>query len=242
MTSDRIARDSMTSNDEPLLGVFGALRWSCRRDLRVLLRNRADPLLALVFFVLVATLFPLSVNPDPALLRTLAPGIVWIAALLSLLLGLPRLFAHDHVDGTLEQLLLASAPLPALITGKVLAHWIAHCLPVVLLSPLIGLQFGLPPDAIGLLMLTLLLGSPILSWLGAITSALTLGSRGGSALLALLILPLAIPVLIFGSGAIDSQQAGLGAAAHLSLLGAGCLGALVLGPAAATLAVRIAYE
>lgn len=223
-------------------GVLFGVSWACRRDLRSLWRSRADPLLALVFFALVTTLFPLAVNPEPQLLRALAPGIVWIGALLSLLLGLPRLLAADLADGTLEQIVLASPPLPAVLAGKVLAHWLTHCLPLILLAPVIGLAFGLPPSSILLLVATLLLGTPTLAWLGAVGAALTLASRGGSALLALLILPLAIPVLIFGTSAVDSLQAGLGAQAHLSLLGAGQLLAWLAGPPVSALAVRIAFE
>ena len=194
-----------------------------------------------VFFLLVTSLFPLAVSPDPQLLRAIAPGIAWVAAA-----GEParlsRLFAADHGDGTLEQMVLAPAPLPALVAGKVLAHWLATSVPLVLLSPVAGLQFGLPADAIAVLAASLALGTPILSWLGAVAAALTLGARGGSSLLALLVLPLAVPVLIFGAGAVESFTSGLGADAHLSLLGAGLIVAWVLGPAATALAVRIAHE
>ena len=210
----------------PATGVFPALWWACRRDLRLAMRSRAE----------------LAVSPDPQLLRAIAPGIAWVAALLASLLGLSRLFAADHGDGTLEQMVLAPAPLPALVAGKVLAHWLATSVPLVLLSPVAGLQFGLPADAIAVLAASLALGTPILSWLGAVAAALTLGARGGSSLLALLVLPLAVPVLIFGAGAVESFTSGLGADAHLSLLGAGLIVAWVLGPAATALAVRIAHE
>ena len=224
------------------MGVWAALRWACARDLRLLQRSRAEPLLALAFFALVSSLFPLTISPDPGLLRTLGPGIVWIAALLAMLLGLPRLFVADHADGSLEQILLAAAPLPALMAGKVLAHWLAHCLPLIALAPLIGLQFGLNGLELVLLVATLVLGTPTLCWLGAIGQALTLGSRGGATLLALLVLPLAIPVLIFATSAIDGLQSGLGVQAQLSALGAAMLVACVLGPAVCALAVRIAFE
>jgi len=229
-------------NGAPATGVFGALWWACRRDLRLAMRSRAELAVIVVFFLLVTSLFPLSVSPDPQLLRAIAPGIAWVAALLASLLGLSRLFAADHGDGTLEQMVLAPAPLPALIAGKVLAHWLATGVPLVLLAPIAGLQFGLPADATAVLAASLTLGTPILSWLGAIAAALTLGARGGSSLLALLVLPLAVPVLIFGAGAVESFAAGLGADAHLSLLGAGLIAAWVLGPAATALAVRIAHE
>ena len=226
----------------PLHGVGGALAWTCRRDLRLAAQSRAELAVILLFFLLVASLFPLAVSPDPQLLRAIASGIAWVAALLATLLGLPRLFAADWADGTLEQILLAPAPLPALVAGKVLAHWLTTGLPLVLLSPLAGLQFGLSGDAILVLLASLALGTPILSWLGAITAALTLGTRGGASLLALLVLPLAVPTLIFGAGAVEAQMAGLGANAHLSLLGAGLILAWVFGPFAAALAVRIAHE
>lgn len=223
-------------------GVIAALRWACARDLRLALRSRSELALIVVFFLLVTSLFPLAVSPDPELLRAMAAGIVWVAALLASLLGLARLFAADHADGTLEQMVLAPAPLAALVAGKVLAHWIATGLPLVLLAPLAGLQFGLGADAIGVLVVALALGTPVLSWLGAIAAALTLGARGGSSLLALLVLPLAVPVLIFGAGSVESYAAGLGAEAHLSLLTAGAIAAWVLGPAVTALAVKIAHE
>ena len=223
-------------------GAFAALGWACRRDLRLAMRSRAELAVILVFFLLVTSLFPLAVSPDPQLLRAIAPGIAWVAALLASLLGLSRLFATDHGDGTLEQMVLAPAPLQALVAGKVLAHWLATGVPLVLLSPVAGLQFGLPADAIVVLAASLAIGTPILSWLGAVAAALTLGARGGSSLLALLVLPLAVPVLIFGAGAVESFTSGLGADAHLSLLGAGLIVAWVLGPAATALAVRIAHE
>ncbi|MFP5413318.1 MAG: heme exporter protein CcmB [Gammaproteobacteria bacterium] len=230
------------TRDAPIFGVVGAVAWACRRDLKLAAQSRAELAVVLLFFLLVASLFPLAVSPDPQLLRAIASGIAWVAALLATLLGLPRLFAADWADGTLEQILLAPAPLPALVAGKVLAHWLATGLPLVLLAPLAGLQFGLPPEAIAVLVASLALGTPILSWLGAVTAALTLGARGGASLLALLVLPLAVPVLIFGAGSVESEMAGLGSGAHLSLLGAGLILAWLFGPFAAALAVRIAHE
>ncbi len=223
-------------------GVVGALLWACRRDLELAMRSRAELAVIVIFFLLVTSMFPLAVSPDPELLRAIAPGIAWVAALLASLLGLSRLFASDHADGTLEQMVLAPAPLAALVAGKVLAHWLVTGVPLVLLAPVTGLQFALDTDSIAVLAASLALGTPILSWLGAIAAALTLGARGGSSLLALLVLPLAVPVLIFGAGAVESHASGLGAEAHLSLLGAGLIAAWVLGPAAAALAVRIAHE
>lgn len=232
---------SAADRNEPL-DHFAALRWSCGRDLVLALRSKSEVALIVVFFVLVISLFPLGVSPDPKLLERIAPGICWVAALLASLLSLPRMFALDQADGSLEQLVIAPASLPALVAGKVLAHWLTSGLPLVLLAPLAGIQFGMQPDAIAALTAGLALGTPTLSWLGAIGAALTLGARAGSALLALLVLPLAVPILIFGAGAAESVAVGLGAQAHLSLLGAGLLASSVLGPFATAVAVRIAYE
>ena len=212
------------------------------RDLRIAQRRRADTLAALVFFVIVASLFPLGVGPEPALLRTLAPGVVWVAALLASMLSLARLFADDFHDGTLEQLLLAATPLPLLVAAKIAAHWLGSGLLLALLSPLLALQFDLSARATGVLAASLLLGTPLLSLIGAIGAALTVGVRGGGVLLSLLVLPLYVPVLIFGAGAVDASNAGLSTAAHFSLLGAMLALALVLAPLAASAALRIAVE
>lgn len=221
---------------------LNALLWACSRDLRIALHSRGEMALVLVFFLLVGSMFPLAMAPEPALLRAIAPGIAWVSALLATLLSLPRLFAADHADGTLEQLLLAPAPLAALLAGKVLAHWLTTSAPLVALSALAGLQFDLNGEAIAILAVSLLLGTPLLTWLGAISAALTLGARGGSTLLGLLVLPLAVPVLIFGAGSVEASAAGLGAEAHLSLLAAGSILASMVGPATLALAVRIAHE
>lgn len=223
--------------------MLSLLLWVVQRDLLLAFRRRSDVLTTLFFFVIVCALFPLGVGPEAALLRTLAPGILWVAALLSALQSLHRLFAQDYADGTLEQLLLSSEPLPVIVAAKVLAHWLISGLPLVLLAPLLALQFGLPAASIAVLVASLLLGTPTLSLLGAIGSALTLGVRGGgSVLVALLVLPLYVPVLIFGAGAVGAQASGLGADAHLLLLG-GVLGvAVVLGPWATSAALRIALE
>ena len=213
-----------------------------RRDLRIALRRRADTGSALVFFVIVVSLFPLGVGPQFELLRRMGPGVVWVAALLASMLALGRLFADDHADGTLEQMLLSPTPLALLVLAKAAAHWLASGLLLVLMSPLLALQFDLGARAAGVLCLSLLLGTPLLSLLGAIGAALTVGLRGAGVLLSLLVLPLAVPVLIFGAGAVDASQAGLGVGAHFSLLGAMLLAALVLAPLAAAAALRIALE
>jgi heme exporter protein B len=216
--------------------------WAAARDLRLALRSRAELGVQLLFYVIVVALFPLTTTPERNLLATMGPGVLWVAALLASLLSLPRLFAADYADGTLEQIALSPMPLEALVSGKILAHWLTTGLPVVALVPLTGLQYQLDGESLAVLVAGLLLGTPILSLLGAIGAALTLGLRGGGSLLALLILPLYVPVLIFGAGAVDSVRAGLGAAANLSLLGAGLALAIVAAPFAASAAVRIALD
>jgi heme exporter protein B len=213
-----------------------------RRDLLLAARRRSEVMTALFFFVVVVSLFPLGIGSESALLRRIAPGVIWVAALLATLLGLPRLFAADHADGTLEQMALSPQPLALLVAGKVAAHWLLCGLPLVLLSPLLGLQFDLPADSLGVLMLALLLGTPVLSLIGAVGAALTLGVRGGGSLLALLVLPLYIPTLIFGAAAVESHAAGLGAGPQLSILGALLALAVFFAPWAATASLRIALD
>lgn len=213
-----------------------------RRDLLLAIRRRSDVLTTLFFFVIVATLFPLGVGPEAALLRTMAPGILWVAALLASMLALGRLFALDYADGTLEQMALSTEPLAIIVIGKVIAHWLVSGLPLVLLAPLLAVQFDLPPASIGVLFLSLLIGTPVLSLVGAIGAALTLGVRGGGVLVSLLVLPLYIPVLIFGAGAVGAEASGVGAAAHLFLLGGALAGAAALAPWATAAALRISLE
>lgn len=213
-----------------------------RRDLRVALRRRSDTFSTLIFFVMVVSLFPLGVGPEPQLLRTMAPGVLWVAAMLASMLSLPRLFADDHADGTLEQLLLSTHSLALLALGKTLAHWVGSGLPLVLLSPVLALQFDMSASATGVLVLSLLLGTPILSLIGSVGAALTVGLRGSSVLLSLLVLPLTIPVLIFGAGAVEAHNAGLGVAGHFSLLGALLIVSLVAAPWVAAAALRISME
>ncbi len=221
---------------------MNALAVSLRRDLRLAARRPAEVATSLVFFVVVVSLFPLGIGPEMALLQRIAPGVIWVAALLATLLGLPRLFAADHADGTLEQLMLSPQPQLLLVAGKVLAHWLLCGLPLVLLAPLLGLQFNLSGEVLLVLVLALLLGTPVLSLVGAIGAALTLGVRGGGALLALLMLPLFVPTLVFGSGAVEASAAGLGAGPQLSLLGALLIVTLLFAPWAATAALRIALD
>ena len=213
-----------------------------RRDLRVAMRRRSDAFATLVFFVMVVSLFPLGVGPEPQLLRTMAPGVLWVAAMLASMLSLPRLFADDHSDGTLEQMLLSSYPVGLLVMGKTLAHWTVSGLPLVLLSPVLALQFDLSGAATGVLVLSLLLGTPVLSLVGSIGAALTVGLRGAGVLLSLLVLPLSIPVLIFGAGAVEAYNAGLGVSGHFSLLGALLIVTIMAAPWVAAAALRISIE
>ena len=218
------------------------MRCVLQRDLRIALRRRADTFAALFFFVIVVSLFPIGVGPEAALLRRMGAGVVWVAALLASMLSLARLFTDDHQDGTLEQLLLAATPLPLLVLAKTVAHWLSSGALLALVSPLLALQFGLSGESTVVLVGTLLLGTPLLSLIGAIGAALTVGVRGGGVLLSLLVLPLYVPVLIFGAGAVDAVQAGLGVAGHFSLLGAMLALAIFLAPLAAAVALRIALE
>ncbi len=212
------------------------------RDLLIALRHRSDVLTTFFFFVIVVSLFPLGVGPEPDTLREIAPGVVWVAALLAAMLSLARMFGTDYADGTLEQLVLTPQPLVVLVMAKVAAHWLTTGLPLVLIAPALGLQFGLPADALATLLLSLLIGTPVLSLVGAVGSALTLGVRGGAALTSLLVLPLYVPVLIFGAGAVVATATGTGAAAHLSLLGAILMIALVFAPWATAVALKISLE
>ena len=219
-----------------------ALTWIVRRDITVALRRRTDVFTTLVFFAIVISLFPLGIGPGLDTLRLIAPGVVWVGALLASMLALEQLFLADHRDGTLEQLLLAPQPLALLVLGKVAAHWLITGLPLVVMAPVLGLQYDLSGEALGVMVLSLLLGTPTLSLLGAIAAALTLGLRSGGVLVALLVLPLYIPVLIFGAGAVEATTSGLGGGAHLSLLGAMLLLALLGTPLATAAALRVSTE
>ncbi len=222
--------------------MLAVLRCVIRRDLLLAARRRSDVLTVLLFFVIVVSLFPLGAGPEPALLRTIAPGVIWVAALLASMLALNRLFAQDHADGTLEQMLLSATPLGLIVAAKVLAHWLVSGLPLVLMAPVLALQFDLPLPYFGVLVLSLALGTPVLSLIGAIGAALTLGVRGGGALLALLVLPLYVPVLIIGAGAVEAMASGLGAQAYLLLLAAFLVVAAAFAPWVAAVALRISVE
>ena len=224
------------------LGLFGVMAALLRREVSVALRQKGEVLTPLVFFVVVASLFPLGVGPESALLLRMAPGVLWVSALLAAMLSLQRLFATDHADGSLEQMALSSTPLGLLVAAKALTHFLLSGLPLVLMAPVLGLQFGLESRSLGILMLTLLLGTPTLSLIGSIGAALTLGVRGAGVLLSLLILPLYIPVLIFGAGAVEADAAGLGVSGHLSLLAALLVLSVFFAPLATKTALRISLE
>jgi heme exporter protein B len=213
-----------------------------RRDLLLAWRRKSDVAVALLFFVIVTSLFPLGVGAEPNLLRAIAPGVIWVSALLSAMLSSRVLFEGDYADGTLEQLLLAAAPLGVLAAAKAAAHWIVSGLPLALIAPLIALQYDLAGVLYPVLALSLLLGTPVLSMIGAIGAALTLGLRGGGILLSLLVLPLYVPVLILGAGAVEMASAGLGGQGQLLLLAAMLVGALAFAPWAIAAALRISME
>lgn len=216
--------------------------WIVQRDLLLAVRRRSDVLTTLFFFIIVVSLFPLSVGPEMNMLRTMAPGVVWVAALLASMLSLGRLFASDYLDGTLEQMLLSPQSLPILVLGKALAHWLVSGVPLVMMAPVLGIQYDLPLDALFVLTFSLLLGTPVLSLIGAIGAGLTLGLRGSGVLVSLLVLPLYIPVLIFGAGAVEANMAGIAFDAHLSLLGAFLLVSIVFAPWAAAASLRVSME
>lgn len=212
------------------------------RDLLLVLRRKHEALGALFFFVMVASLFPLGIGPESALLKKIAPGVIWVVALLAMMLGIPRLFTSDYEDGTLEQMVIAPGSLSLLIAGKMLAHWLVCGLPLVIIAPVIGLQFDLSASAIGVIAMSLLLGTPTLSMLGAVGAALTLGVRGSGLLLGLLVLPLYIPVLIFGASAVTAHIGGLGMEGHLSLLAALLILTAIVAPWVCAISVKVALE
>jgi heme exporter protein B len=212
------------------------------RDLRLALRQRADAGMVVLFFVLTASLFPFGIGPEPNLLARIAPGVIWVTALLAVLLSLERLFLADYDDGALELLALSPLALELTVLAKALAHWLTTGLPLVLAAPLLALLYNMDPAGLPVLILAMALGTPSLSLIGAIGAALALGARRGGVLIPLLVLPLNVPVLIFGVGAIDAALAGLGARPHLLFLGALFLVALVTAPLAAAAALRQALE
>ncbi len=219
-----------------------AVREVFARDIVVTLRRSTEVLTPLVFFVIVVSLFPLGIGPEAPLLRTMGPGILWVAALLASMLSLNRLFAADYADGSLEQIALAPQPLSLLALSKVAAHWTLTGLPLSLLAPLLALQLDLSGRAITMLVISLLLGTPVLSLIGAIGAALTLGIRGGGVLVSLLVLPLYTPVLIFGAQTVSGVATGASPAADFALLGAFLAFAISLAPWAIAAALRVSLD
>ena len=222
-----------------MVGVFLRL---IGRELTLALRGGIGTLMTVVFFVIAVTLFPLGVGPELGLLSRIAPGAVWVAALLATLLSLDRLFVADHEDGSLEQLMLGTLPLEFVVLAKTIAHWLTTGLPLAVAAPVLALLLNMSTDGLVILIVSLLLGTPILSLIGAVGAALTVSLRRGGALIALLVLPLYVPVLIFGVGAVEGAVLDIGVHANLSILAGGLVGALVLGPLAAAAALRMTVE
>lgn len=219
---------------------FGACRALLARDFRLLWRRRGDALNPVLFALLVTALFPFALGPEQSTLARIAPGVIWVAMLLAGLLSLDTLFRGDLDDGSLEQLLLAPHPLSLLVACKILVHWLSTALPLIVATPLLGAMLYLPGQQLPVLLASLALGTPLLSLIGAVVVALTVGMRRSGMLLALLALPLYVPVLIFGAGSVMAAAQGLPFEGALLLLGAGLAMALVLAPLAAAAALRIA--
>jgi heme exporter protein B len=232
----------MTLKDEELPGVVAGMLALAMRDLSLAMKRPGDVLNPLFFFVMVAALFPLAVGPSAEQLRFIGPGVLWVAALLATLLSLNSLFLSDYEDGSLEQMLVSPVPLPALALGKSAAHWLTSGLPLVVVSPVVAVTYQMSLNVTGVLMLTLLLGTISLSLLGSIGAALTVGLHRGTALLSLLILPMAMPILIFGARTVSLVAAGDGVAGGLYFLGAYVLLMMSIAPFATAAALRISNE
>jgi len=212
------------------------------RDLKLGIRHRNELLNPLLFFVIVVTLFPLGITPEASILKAIGPGVIWVAALLATMLGLDHLFRSDFDDGSLEQMLLSTQPMPILVLAKMLAHWCLTGLPLVLVSPLLAVFLNIPSDLIPMLMLSLVIGTPTLSFIGAIGVGLTVGLRGGGMLLSLLVLPLYVPILIFGASIVQTAIGGMNPAGQFYVLGALLVFAMTLSPLATAAALRIAVH
>jgi heme exporter protein B len=224
------------------LGTFSVLYRILARDIKVALRRQSDVTAVFFFFIIAASLFPLGSGADPKLLSTMAPSVLWVTALLSCMLSLSRMYSSDYADGTLEQITLSNQPIVLIVLMKILAHWVLSGLPLVFVAPLIGLQFNLSSAELQILAASLLMGTLALSLIGSIGAALTLGIRGTGVLIAILVLPLYIPVLVFGAGAVNAVSIGMSPNGALSLLGAVLAMALVFAPLASAVALKIALE
>ena len=212
------------------------------RDLRLALRRPSEALLPIGFFIVAVALFPLGIGPEPQTLRTIAPGLMWVCALLATMLSVSQLYTADHADGTLDQLMISGQSALEVAAARSAAHWVLTGAPLVVAAPLFGLMFDLTPASIAMLGFTLLLGTPILSLLGSVGAALTLGLRGAGVLVILIVLPLTVPALIFGTGAVAAVEGGQSAAAHCSLLGALLIFTVLTAPLASAAALRLAVE
>ncbi|MCG7537185.1 heme exporter protein CcmB [Pseudoalteromonas sp. OOF1S-7] len=213
-----------------------------RKDVTLAFRQRAEIVNPLLFFLIVISLFPLAIGPEPALLGRMAAGIIWVAALLSTMLGLDKLFRDDYADGSLEQMIASPYPVSLSVLAKVAAHWTITGLPMVLMAPLFALLMNLDSQALGATILTLLIGTPLLSFIGAIGAALTVGLQKGGILMSLLVLPLYIPVLIFATSAIDTASMSVAYGGQLAILGAMLAVAIVTAPIAISSALRVSVS
>lgn len=213
-----------------------------KRDLNLALRQRVDVINPLFFYVLVIILFPIGIGPEPNLLQRIAPGVIWVAALLATLLGVEKLFKEDYLDGTLEQLILSPAPLPVVVLAKIAAHWCISGLPIILISPLLAAFLNINQSGLMAVILSLLIATPLLSIIAAIGAALTVGLQKGGVLISLLVLPLNIPILIFATSAVDTAIAGYAYSGQLALLGAMLVVALILGPFAVSASLRVSVS
>ena len=222
-----------------LFNAFGAV---IKRDLLIAYRFRAELINPLAFFVMVITLFPLALGAEIALLKRIAPAIIWVAALLASLMSIESLFRADYDDGSLELMVMTPHPLSILVMAKVMGHWLTSSVPLLFIAPLMGMMLHMDADIIGVLMLTLLLGTPVLSLIGGIAVALTLGLRKGGALLAILVLPLYVPILIFASSAIDAAMTGFPVSGHLSMMCAILFLALTLTPLPTAAALKMSLS
>ena len=219
-----------------------ALKAVFERDLALAYRQRSELMQPMMFFILVISLFPLGIGPNPGTLQKVGPGVIWVAAILSSLLGMERLFKDDYNDGSLEQIMLSATPLPLVVLVKVLAHWLTSIVPLLLLSPLLALFLNLTEPMYWALLSTLLLGTPLLSLVGAIAVGLTLGLNRGGVLLALLLLPVFIPLLIFATAAVEAASLQLPYSAQLAIIGAMLLISLALAPFAIAYALRVSQN
>ncbi len=237
-----MTENSLEVKPAKALSTFSVLYRILARDIQVALRRQSDVAAVFFFFIIAASLFPLGSGADPKLLSAMAPSVLWVMALLSCMLSLSRMFSSDYADGTLEQMMISNQPVVLIVLMKILAHWILSGLPLVFVAPLIGLQFNLGGAELQILAASLLMGTLALSLIGSIGAALTLGIRGTGVLIAILVLPLYIPVLVFGAGAVNAVSIGMSPNGALSLLGAVLAMALVFAPLASAAALRIALE